>query len=206
MSQFFEIHPVTPQFRLIRRTVDILKAGGVIVYPTDSTYALACRVGEKPAADRIRGLRGDGASHKFSLVCRDLSEIATYARVEKAAFRLLKALTPGPYTFILPATRETPRRMQHPKRKTVGLRVPDNAVAQAILAELGAPLMSVTLMLPGDSLPVTDLLQARKRVQRDVDAIVDGGPCGVELTTIIDMIGEPTVVREGKGDARVAGV
>ncbi|HET7371330.1 MAG TPA: L-threonylcarbamoyladenylate synthase [Gammaproteobacteria bacterium] len=202
MSQFFEIHPVTPQRRLIRRAVEILEGAGVMAYPTDSTYALGCRVGEKSAADRIRRLRGDGNEHKFTLVCRDLSELATYARVEKPAFRLLKALTPGPYTFVLPATREVPRRLVHPKRKTIGIRVPDNAIVQALLEELGGPLMSVTLVLPGDDLPVTDLIDARPRLEPTVDAIIDGGPCGVEPTTIIDLTAEPAVVRAGKGDVQ----
>ncbi|HET6656150.1 MAG TPA: L-threonylcarbamoyladenylate synthase [Gammaproteobacteria bacterium] len=202
MSQFFEIHPVTPQRRLIRRAVDILEDAGVMAYPTDSTYALGCRVGEKSAADRIRRLRGDGSEHKFTLVCRDLSELATYARVEKPAFRLLKALTPGAYTFILPATREVPRRLVHPKRKTIGIRVPDNAIVQALLEELGGPLMSVTLALPGEVLPVTDPSLLRSSMERDIDVIIDGGPCGVEPTTIVDLTAEPTVVRAGKGDVQ----
>ncbi|HET7587687.1 MAG TPA: L-threonylcarbamoyladenylate synthase [Gammaproteobacteria bacterium] len=202
MSQFFEIHPVTPQRRLIRRAVEILEAGGVMAYPTDSTYALACRVGEKSAADRIRRLRGDSSEHKFTLVCRDLSELATYARVEKSAFRLLKALTPGPYTFVLPATREVPRRLVHPKRKTIGIRVPDNAIVQALLEELGGPLMSVTLALPGEELPVTDPELLRPALERDLDVIIDGGPCGVEPTTIVDLTAEPVVVRAGKGDVQ----
>ncbi|HET6724510.1 MAG TPA: L-threonylcarbamoyladenylate synthase [Gammaproteobacteria bacterium] len=200
MSQFFEIHPVTPQRRLIHRAVEILNGGGVIAYPTDSTYAVACRVGEKSAADRIRLLRGDGREHNFTLVCRDLSELATYARVEKATFRMLKALTPGPYTFILPATREAPRRLQHPKRKTIGIRVPDNIIVQALLEALGIPLTSATLALPGDALPVSDVVDARPRLESAVDAIIDGGACGVEPTTIVDLTGEPVVVRAGKGD------
>ncbi|HET7674789.1 MAG TPA: L-threonylcarbamoyladenylate synthase [Gammaproteobacteria bacterium] len=199
MSQFFEIHPDNPQRRLVRRAAEILARGGVMAYPTDSTYALGCRVGEKGAADRIRRLRGDSQSHNFTLVCRDLSELATYARVGKPAFRLLKALTPGPYTFILPATHEVPRRLVHPKRKTIGIRVPANAIDQALLEELGAPLMSVSMMLPGEQLPVTDPAQVRPRLERDVDVIIDGGACGVEPTTIIDLTGEPVVVRAGKG-------
>lgn len=206
MSQFFEVHPITPQQRLIRRAVDILRNGGVMAYPTDSTYALACRVGEKSAADRIRRLRDDSDDHKFSLVCRDLSELATYAKVEKPAFRLLKALTPGPYTFVLPATREVPRRLRHPKRKTIGIRVPDNAVAQALLAELGAPLMSVTLTLPNEELPVTEPALSRPALERHTDVIIDGGACGVEPTTIIDLTGEPAVERVGKGETEGIGI
>lgn len=193
---------MTPQRRLVRRAAEILQGGGVMVYPTDSTYAIGCRVGEKSAADRIRRLRGDGADHKFTLICRDLSELATYARVEKPAFRLLKALTPGPYTLILPATREVPRRLVHPKRKTIGIRVPDNAIVQALLEELGEPLMSVSLILPQDELPVREPALIRPRLEHDVDVIVDGGPCGVEPTTILDLTGEPAVVRTGKGDVQ----
>ena len=201
MSQFFTIHPVNPQARLVHRCVEILRDGGVVVYPTDSCYALGCLLGDKAAMDRIRTLRGAGKDHNFTLVCRDLSEIAIYARVDNPTFRLLKAHTPGPYTFILQATHEVPRRLQHPKRKTIGIRVPDNVIAQAILKELGEPLMSSTLMLPGDELPLTDPEEMRGRLERQVDLIIDGGSCGFQPTTMVDVSsGVPQIVREGRGD------
>lgn len=201
MSQLFAIHPVNPQFRLVRRAVEILRAGGVVVYPTDSCYALGCRLGDKEAIERIRRIRQAGKDHNFTLVCRDLSEIATYARVDNPTFRLLKAYTPGPYTFILTATREVPRRLQHPKRKTIGIRVPDHPVPLALLQELGEPIMSSTLMLPGDELPLTDPDEMRARLERQVDLVIDGGPCGLEPTTMVDLTGEvPAVVRVGRGD------
>lgn len=200
MSRFFDVHPVTPQPRLIRSAVDILENGGIMAYPTDSTYAIACQVGDKNAADRIRRLRGDSAKHKFTLVCRDLSEIATYAKVEKSTFRLLKALTPGAYTFILKATREVPRRLQHPKRKTIGIRVPDNAIVRALLEELGAPIISATLVLHNEDTPVTNPDLVRAELKRDVDVIMDGGPCGIEPTTVVNLADEPVIERVGKGD------
>ncbi|MGD8429881.1 MAG: L-threonylcarbamoyladenylate synthase [Ectothiorhodospiraceae bacterium] len=204
MSQYFQIHPETPQTRLVRRTVEILRRGGLIVYPTDSTYALGCCMGEKEAVDRIRRIRDLNDRHNFTLACRDLSDIGTYAKVENNAFRLLKAHTPGPYTFILPATGEVPRRLQHPKRKTIGIRVLANRVAQAILDELGEPLMTTSLLLPGDELPMTDPELIRERIGRVVDAVVDGGPGGMEPSTVVDLTGEvPGVVREGAGDPSV---
>ncbi|HET7650880.1 MAG TPA: L-threonylcarbamoyladenylate synthase [Gammaproteobacteria bacterium] len=201
MSQFFNIHPVNPQPRLIHRCVEILRSGGVVVYPTDSCYALGCLLGDKAAMDRIRVLRAAGKDHNFTLVCRDLSEIATYARVDNPTFRLLKAHTPGPYTFILQATHEVPRRLQHPKRKTIGIRVPDNVIAQAILRELGEPLMSSTLILPGDETPMTDPDVMRDRLEHQVDLVIDGGACGFQPTTVVDLsTGMPQIVREGRGD------
>ncbi len=201
MSQFFKIHPLDPQPRLIRRAVEIVRAGGVIVYPTDSTYALGCGIGEKEPLERIRRIRRLDARHNLTLVCRDLSEIGAYAKMDNTAFRLLKSLTPGPYTFIFRATHEVPRRLQHPKRKTIGIRVPDHAIARVLLEELGEPLMSTTLMLPGDALPMTDPEEIRERLERDVDLVIDGGVCGLEPTTVIDMVGEvPEVARRGKGD------
>jgi tRNA threonylcarbamoyl adenosine modification protein (Sua5/YciO/YrdC/YwlC family) len=201
MSQYFTLHPINPQLRLIHRTVDILRAGGVVVYPTDSCYALGCLVGDKDAMERIRRIRAAGKDHNFTLVCRDLSEIATYARVDNPTFRLLKACTPGPYTFILPATREVPRRLQHPKRKTIGIRVPDHAVPHALLTELGEPLMSSTLILPGDDAPLTDPEEMRTRLEHQVELVMDGGPCGLEPTTVVDLSGEvPKVLRAGRGD------
>lgn len=202
MSQFFQIHAETPQPRLIRQAVDRLRGGAVIVYPTDSGYALGCLSGDKDAIERIRRIRCLDERHNFTLVCRDLSEIATYAKVDNSTYRLLKQLTPGPYTFILNATREVPRRLQHPKRKTIGIRVPDNAIAQALLAELGEPLLSTTLILPGDDLPLNDPYEFRSRLERQVDLIIDGGYGDLESTTVIDLVdGVPVVVRQGKGDA-----
>lgn len=204
MSQFFQIHPETPQPRLVRRTAEILRAGGVIVYPTDSTYALGCRMGEKAAIDRIRELRRLDDRHNFTLACRDLSDIGIYGRLENNAFRLLKAHTPGPYTFILRATGEVPRRLQHPRRKTIGIRVPADRVAEAILSELGEPLMTTSLLLPGDDIPMTDAELIRERIGGRVDAVVDGGPGGLEPSTVIDLTEErPAVVRRGAGDPSV---
>lgn len=201
MSQFFTIHPINPQARLVHRAVEILRDGGVVVYPTDSCYALGCLLGDKAAMDRIRALREADKDHNFTLVCRDLSEIATYARVDNPTFRLLKAHTPGPYTFILPATHEVPRRLQHPKRKTIGIRIPEHVVAQAILAELGEPLMSSTLILPGNDTPLTDPEEMRDRLEHQVDLVIDGGPCGFQPTTVVDVSsGVPRIVREGRGD------
>ncbi len=201
MSQFFQIHPDNPQVRLIRQAVDIIKSGGVIVYPTDSAYALGCHIGDKSALDRIRRIRKLDDSHNFTLVCSDLSEIATYAKVSNSAYRLLRHTTPGPYTFILPATSEVPRRLMHLKRKTVGLRVPENAIALALLADLGEPLMSVTLIMPGDDLPLTDPYDIRQMLEHDVDLVIDGGYCGMEPTTVVDLADEtPVVLRVGKGD------
>lgn len=201
MGQFFQIHPETPQPRLVRQAVALLREGAVIVYPTDSAYAFGCQIGEKKALDRIRDLRRLGPDHNFTLMCRDLSEIGTYARVDNAAYRLLKSLTPGPYTFILPATREVPRRLQHPKRKSIGIRVPEHPIAQALLDELGEPLMSSTLILPGEEMPLVDPQDIRERLQNQVDLIIDGGLCGVEPTTVVDLEGAaPRVLREGKGD------
>lgn len=202
MSQFFQIHPENPQARLVRQAVDIIKSGGVVVYPTDSAYALGCHIGDKNALDRIRRIRKLDAGHNFTLVCRDLSEIATYAKVSNSAYRLLRHTTPGPYTFILPATSEVPRRLMHPKRKTVGLRVPDNEIAAALLADLGEPLMSVTLIMPGDDLPLIDPYDIRQILEHEVDLVIDGGYCGLEPTTVVDLADEtPVVVRVGKGDA-----
>ena len=206
MSQYFTLHPVNPQLRLIHRAVDILRAGGVLVYPTDSCYALGCLVGDKDAMERIRRIRAADKDHNFTLVCRDLSEIATYARVDNPTFRLLKAHTPGPYTFILPATREVPKRLQHPKRKTIGIRVPDHAVPRALLTELGEPLMSSTLILPGDDSPLTDPEEMRARLEHQVELVMDGGPCGLEPTTVVDLSGEtPKVLRTGRGDTAAFG-
>lgn len=201
MSQYFEIHPDNPQPRLVRRAVEIVRAGGVIVYPTDSCYALGCQIGDKTALARIARIRQTDKNHNFTLVCRDLSEIATYARVENWVYRLLKARTPGPYTFILKATREVPRRLQHPRRKTIGIRVPDHAIARALLTELDEPLLSSTLLLPGDEQPLSDPQAMRERLEHQVDLIIDGGHCGTLPTTVVDLLGgAPEIVRSGRGE------
>jgi tRNA threonylcarbamoyl adenosine modification protein (Sua5/YciO/YrdC/YwlC family) len=201
MSQLVELHPKNPQVRLIRRAVAAVRAGGVIVYPTDSCYALGCALGDKAAMERIARIRQTDKAHHFTLVCRDLSEIARYARVENWQYRLLKACTPGPYTFILEATREVPRRLQNPKRRTIGIRVPDHPVPLLLLEELGEPLMSSTLLLPGDPYPLTNAREIHGRLQHQVDLVLDGGNCGLEPTTVVDLAGPaPVVVRIGKGD------
>lgn len=201
MSQNFYIHPDNPQQRLISQAVEILRKGGVIVYPTDSAYALGCQLGDKSALDRIRLIRQLDKNHNFTLMCRDLGELATYAKVDNQIFRTLKANTPGAYTFILEATSEVPRRLMHPKRKTIGLRVPANPIAQALLEELAEPMMSVTLILPGDDLPLTDPDDIRTVLEKRVDVIVDGGYCGLEPTTVVDLTGDvPVLVRRGVGD------
>lgn len=201
MSQFFEIHPDNPQRRLIAQAVAIVRKGGVIVYPTDSCYALGCLVGDKPAMERISRIRRTDKNHNFTLVCRDLSDLSTYARVDNRAYRLLKSLTPGPYTFILAASSEVPRRLQNPKRKTIGLRVPDNAIVQALLEDLGEPMMSSTLILPGNELPETEPDDIRVELEKQVDLVIDGGHCGFEPTTVlaVDESGDVQVMREGRG-------
>lgn len=201
MSQFFQIHPENPQARLVREAADIIRGGGVVVYPTDSAYALGCHIGDKNALEKIRRIRKLDAKHNFTLVCRDLSEIATYAKVDNTVYRLLKHSTPGPYTFILRATSEVPKRLMHAKRKTVGLRVPENNIAQAILADLDEPMMSVTLIMPGDEYPLIDPYDIRQVLEHDVDLVIDGGYCGMEVTTVVDLADEaPLVLRVGKGD------
>jgi len=200
LSQYFQLHPTNPQLRLIRQTVQILRDGGLIAYPTDSCYALGCHIGDKDALERIRRLRNADRDHHFTLVCRDLSEISHYARVDTWQFRLLKSATPGPFTFLLPATRETPRRLQHPKRRTIGIRVPDHPVPQLLLAELGEPLMSSTLLLPGDELPLTDGNEIRARLEHQLDAVLDGGHCGIAPTTVVDLaVDPPRILRQGAG-------
>lgn len=201
MSQYFQIHPQNPQARLIQQAVGIVHRGGVIAYPTDSAYALGCHVGDKAALERIRRIRKLDDNHNFTLVCRDLSELGTYARVDNAAYRLIRNHTPGPYTFILKATDEVPRRLLHPKRRTIGLRVPENSIALALLEALGEPLMSVTLLLPGEELPMTDPELIRERLEHDVDLVIDGGACATELTSVIDLADDvPRIVRVGRGD------
>jgi len=201
MSEFLQVHPVNPEPRVIKQVVDVLLQGGVIVYPTDSTYALGCHIGDKSALERIRRIRQLDNKHDFTLVCSDLSSLATYAKVHNSAYRILKAYTPGPYTFILKATPEVPRRLMHPKKKTIGLRVPRNPIAQAILAVLGEPIMSTSLILPEAETPLFDPYEMRLKIGKLVDLIVDGGACGLEPTTMVDLVeGVPQVVRVGKGD------
>ncbi len=207
MSQYFSIHPVNPQPRLIRQAAEIVRKGGVIVYPTDSCYALGCHIGDKTAMERMRAIRQVDERHHFSLVCRDLSEIATYAKVDNQQYRLLKAATPGCYAFILEATREVPKRLQHPSRRTIGLRIPDHPVVRALLAELKEPLLSSTMTLPGEDVPMNDPEEIRARLDHQVDLILDAGSCGVEPTTIVNLTGpEPVIMRVGKGDTVLLGV
>jgi len=204
MADFIQIHPKNPQPRLIARAADALRDGGVIVYPTDSSYALGCRIGEKAALDRIRLIRRVDDKHHFTLVCRDLSEIAGYARIDNAAYRLLKSLTPGPYTFIVQATKQVPRRLLHPKRRAIGIRVPDTPIVRDLLADLDQPILSTTLILPGDEEPLEDMYEIRDRMDHCVDLIIDGGPCGILPTTVVDMTAEPPeVLRHGRGDTAV---
>lgn len=202
MSQFFQIHPDNPQKRLISQAVEIIRKGGVIAYPTDSAYALGCHIGDKSALQRIHRIRQLNDKHNFTLMCRDLSELSTYARVDNTDYRTLKNFTPGPYTFILKATREVPRRMLVPKRLTIGIRVPECEVTQALLAELGEPLLSSTLILPGEEYPMTDPYDIRQTLEHELDLVIDGGFCGMEPTTVVDLVDdEPVVARVGKGDA-----
>lgn len=200
MAQFFAIHPDNPQERLIKQAADIVRGGGVLAYPSDSCYALGCHLGDKAAMERILHIRQIDLKHHLTLMCADLSKLGSYAKVDNSQFRLLKATTPGSYTFILQASKEVPARTLHPKRKTIGLRVPDNAIALALLAELGEPLLSCTLMLPEDQEPLTDPYEIRDRLEHSVDAIIDGGWCGTEPTTVIDMTDGIELVRAGKGD------
>jgi len=206
MSQFFTLHSTHPEPRLIKRAAEIVRGGGVIAYPTDSCYALGCHIGDKTAMERIRKIRDVDERHHFTLVCRDLSEIGTFAKVNNAQYRLLKAHTPGSYTFILQATRELPRRIAHPKRATIGVRVPEHVAALALLGELNEPLLSSTLMLPNEAEPLNDAEEIRVKLNHQVDLILDGGGCGVVPTTVIDLSGdEPILVRQGKGDSAVFG-
>ncbi len=201
MSQFFQIHPETPQLRLIRQAAEILRAGGVIAYPTDSAYALGCLIGDKKAVERIRQIRRLDEKHNFTLVCRDLSELATYAQVDNVQYRLLKNHTPGPYTFILRGTREVPRRLMHPRRKTLGIRVPQCSIVSALLNELDAPIMSSTLQLPGDNEPMLDPYDIRETLENQLDLVIDGGYRGMEPTTVISLLADtPEILREGKGN------
>jgi tRNA threonylcarbamoyl adenosine modification protein (Sua5/YciO/YrdC/YwlC family) len=200
MAQFFSVHPEQPQPRLIRQAAEILRAGGVVAFPTDAAYSLGCRVGDAEAVARIRAIREVDERHHFTLMCRDLSEIATYARVDNAQFRLLKATTPGSYTFILEGTKELPRRILHPKRKTIGLRIPDHPLPLALLQELDEPMLTSTLLLPDDELPLNDPEEIRDRLEKRVDLVIEAGACGLEMTTVVDLTGPaPGLVRAGRG-------
>lgn len=201
MAKLIEIHPDNPQARGVAEIVETIRDGGLIAYPTDSSYAFGCHIGDKRAMDRIRRIRRTDKNHNFTLVCSDLSEIGTYARVDNWAYRLIRAMTPGPYTFILPATREVPKRLQHPKRRTIGLRVPDHTLVRAMLEALGEPIMSSTLLLPGDELPLTDANDIEERIGHEIDLIIDAGPTGIEPTSVIDLSeGTARVLRVGRGD------
>lgn len=207
MTQHFAIHPHNPQRRLLQQAAETVRRGGLIVYPTDSCYALGCQLGDKAAQERMRVIRDLGARHHFTLVCRDLSEIARYARVDNRQYRLLKAVTPGSYTFILQATREVPRRLQNPRRNTIGLRVPDHPVVDGLLEELGEPLLSSTLILPGDSVPLNEGSEIVGRLSGRVDLILDAGSCGFDMTTVIDLtLDSPEVVRVGRGSLAPLGI
>jgi tRNA threonylcarbamoyl adenosine modification protein (Sua5/YciO/YrdC/YwlC family) len=202
MTQFFQVHPDNPQLRLIKQAAQIIEAGGIVALPTDSCYALVCRLDDKNAVERLRRIRAVDDQHHLTLLCRDLSEISSYARVDNSQYRLLKATTPGPYTFILEATKEVPRRLSHPSRKTIGLRVPENRIAHALLEELGQPLLGTTLILPGQGEPLTDPDDIRERLERQVELVIDGGACSLEPTTVLDLTGEvPVLIRQGRGDA-----
>ncbi len=207
MAQFFSIHPEHPQPRLIKQAAEIIRAGGLAAIPTDSAYALCGHLGDASLVERIRAIRGVDERHQFTLMCRDLSEIATYARVDNAQFRLLKSATPGSYTFILEGTKELPRRVLHPKRKTIGLRVPDHVLVQALLAELDQPLLTSTLILPGDSAPLSDAEDIRTRLGKRLDLVIDAGPCGSEMTTVINLAGgAPELIRAGRGSLQPFGL
>ncbi len=206
MSQFFQIHPDNPQLRLIKQAVQIVDSGGIIAVPTDSSYALVCHLDDKGAVERLRRIRGVDDKHHLTLLCRDLSEIAVYAKVDNRQYRLLKSATPGPYTFILEATKEVPRRLSHPSRKTIGLRVPEHAIFQALLEELGQPLLGTTLIPQGETMPLNDPQEIRALLEKQVDLVIDGGSCRLEPTTVVDLSGdEPVVLRQGRGDSALFG-
>ncbi|MES2070882.1 MAG: L-threonylcarbamoyladenylate synthase [Pseudomonadota bacterium] len=207
MTQYFQIHPDNPQLRLIKQAVQIIQNGGIVAVPTDACYALVCQLDDKDAVTRLRRIRGIDDKHHLTLLCRDLSEIALYAKVDNRQYRMLKAATPGPYTVILEATKEVPRRLSHPSRKTIGLRVPENCIIDALLEELGQPLLGTTLMLPGDEEIPTDPEIIRDRLEKNVDLVIDGGACSLVPTTVIDMTAEaPQLIRQGRGDASLFGL
>jgi tRNA threonylcarbamoyl adenosine modification protein (Sua5/YciO/YrdC/YwlC family) len=211
MAQYFEVHPDNPQARLLKQAAGLLERGGIVAVPTDSSYALACHLDDKAAADHLRAIRGVDDKHHLTLLCRDLSELSSYAMVDNKQYRLLKSATPGPYTFILEATKEVPRRVSHPQRKTIGLRVPDHKALQALLALHGAPLLATTLIAPGETQPLNDAAQIRERFERQIAAVIDAGACASEPTTVIDLVpmgsgGEPVVLRQGRGELAALGL
>ena len=207
MAQFFEVHPHNTQPRLLKQAVTLLERGGVLAVPTDSSYALVCHLDDKSAADRLRRIRGVDDRHLLTLLCRDLGELANYARVDNQQFRLIKSATPGPYTFILLASKEVPRRVSHPQRKTIGLRVPEHRVLQELLALHNGPLLATTLIAQGDTEPLNDAQEIRQRFEHQIDGVIDGGACAHEATTVVDLSdGEPTLVRQGRGDAAALGL
>ncbi|KAF3998269.1 L-threonylcarbamoyladenylate synthase [Glaciimonas immobilis] len=207
MSQFFHIHPDNPQLRLIKQAVQIIQSGGIVALPTDCCYALVCQLDNKVAVERLRKIRGVDDKHHLTLLCKDLSEISEYAKIDNRQFRLLKSGTPGPYTFILGASKEVPRRLSHPSRKTIGLRVPESVVVQALLEELGQPLIGTTLILPGNGLPLTEAEEIRDQLEKQVELVIDSGACSLDPTTVIDLTtDEPTLIREGRGDIKVFGL
>jgi tRNA threonylcarbamoyl adenosine modification protein (Sua5/YciO/YrdC/YwlC family) len=207
MSQYFQIHPDNPQLRLVRQAADVIRAGGIVAAPTDSAYALICRLDDKSAVERLRRIRGVDEKHHLTLLCRDLSEIAQYARVDNQQYRLLKSAMPGPYTVVLEASREVPRRLSHPSRKTIGLRVPENRILLALLDELGEPVIGTTLQLPGDEHMLSDPDEVQERLGKQVELVIDGGAGTLEPTTIIDLTGpEPVLMRRGRGDAAAFGL
>lgn len=202
MSQFFQIHPETPQARLVKQAAEIIRGGGLAVIPTDCAYALACRIGDKNATERVQRLRQLDKHHNFTLLCRDLSELSDFAKVDNSQYRLLKAHTPGAFTFILEATRQVPRLLMHPKKRTIGIRVPDNAIAMELLAEMNEPIMTTSLIMPGDDMPMSDPYEIRQQLEHELDLVIDGGYCGFEATTVINMTDEvPELLRQGVGDA-----
>ena len=206
MSQFFQIHPDNPQARLIHQAAQIIHAGGIVALPTDSCYALVCHLDDKDAVSRLRRIRAVDDKHHLTLLCRDLAEIALYAKVDNKQYRMLKAATPGPYTVILEASKEVPRRVSHPSRKTIGLRVPENRIAQALLEELAQPLLGTTLILPGDADPLTDAESIRTALQKQIELVIDGGACSLEPTSVIDLSGDqPVLIREGRGPVALFG-
>ncbi|HWW05332.1 L-threonylcarbamoyladenylate synthase [Collimonas sp.] len=207
MSQFFQIHPDNPQLRLIKQAVQIIQAGGIVALPTDCCYALVCQLDNKDAVERVRRIRGVDDKHHLTMLCRDLSEISLYAKVDNRQFRLLKSATPGAFTFILEATKEVPRRLSHPARKTIGLRVPQHGIVNAVLEELGQPLIGTTLILPGEAQALTDPEEVRDQLQKQIELVIDGGACSLEPTTVIDLTSdEPELIRQGRGDAGLFGL
>ncbi|AIY42214.1 putative YciO protein [Collimonas arenae] len=207
MSQFFQIHPDNPQLRLIKQAVQIIQAGGIVALPTDCCYALVCQLDNKDAVERVRRIRGVDDKHHLTMLCRDLSEISLYAKVDNRQFRLLKSATPGAFTFILEATKEVPRRLSHPARKTIGLRVPEHSIVHAVLEEFGQPLIGTTLILPGAEEALTDPEEVRDQLEKQIELVIDGGACSLEPTTVIDLTGdEPQLIRQGRGDASLFGL